>query len=68
MLPEADANGARTAANRLLSSLRAHEEHTLRWRAALVMYPKHGATPDELIDRAQMVLQPGRLASAVGAS
>ncbi len=68
MLPEADANGARIAANRLLSSLRAHEEHALRWRAALVMYPKHGATPDELIDRAQMVLQPGRLASAVGAS
>ncbi len=64
MLPEADANGARTAANRLLSSLRAHEEHTLRWRASLVMYPKHGATPDELIDRAQMVLRPGRLESA----
>ncbi len=68
MLPEIDADGARTAANRLLSSLRAHEEPSLRWRAALVMYPKHGATPDELIDRAQMVLQPGRLESAVGAS
>ena len=66
MLPEADANGARTAANRLLSSLRAHEEHTLRWRAALVMYPKHGATPDELIDRAQTVLRPGRLESSRG--
>jgi len=65
MLPEIDADGARTAANRLLSSLRAHEEPSLRWRAALVMYPKHGATPGELMDRAQIVLQPGRLASAV---
>lgn len=64
MLPEADANGARTAADRLLSNLRASEEHSLRWRASLVMYPKHGATPDELIDRAQMVLHPGRLESA----
>ena len=64
MLPEADANGARTAANRLLSSLRVSEELSLRWRAALVTYPKHGATPDELIDRAQMVLRPGRLESA----
>ncbi len=64
MLPEADVNGARTAADRLLSNLRSAAEHSLRWRAALVMYPKHGATPDELIDRAQMVLHPGRLESA----
>ena len=68
MLPETDANGARTAADRLLSDLRSPEEHSLRWRAALVMYPKHGATPDELIDRARVVLQPGRLESALRAS
>ncbi len=68
MLPEIEADGARTAANRLLSSLRAHEELSLRWRAALVMYPDHGATPGELMDQAQRVLQPGRLGSAVDAT
>ena len=64
MLPETDATGAKTAANRLLSGLRSAQDPPLRWRAALVVYPKHGSTPDELLNQAQSVLQPGRLESA----
>lgn len=60
MLPETDATGAKTAANRLLSGLRAAEDPPLRWRAALVTYPKHGSTPDELAKQALKVLQPDR--------
>ena len=66
MLPETDADGARSAANRLLTDLRAAQEPAASWRAALVSYPKHGSTPDELLDRARMVLQPSRLASSMG--
>ncbi len=64
MLPETDATGAKTAANRLLSGLRSAQDPPLRWRAALVTYPRHGSTPDELLGQAQQVLQPGRLDSA----
>lgn len=68
MLPETTADGARTAANRLLSGLRSSEEPPMPWRAALVTYPKHGANADELLYEAQSVLQPGRLESSVRAS
>jgi len=67
MLPETDVDGARTAANRLLTGLRGAEDPRMKWRAALVHYPKHGSNPDELLDQAQGVLQPGRLESAMGA-
>ena len=68
MLPETAAEGAKTAANRLLSSLRSSEDPPMPWRAALVTYPKHGANADELLDQAQKALQPGRLESSVRAS
>ena len=65
MLPEIAADGARTAANRLLSDLRSTEEPPMPWRAALVSYPIHGANVDELLAQAQKVLQPGRLESSL---
>lgn len=65
MLPETDVEGARSAANRLLTTLRVGQQAAKPWRAALVSYPKHGNTPDELLDKARMVLQPGRLASSM---
>ena len=68
MLPETAVDGARAAANRLLSGLLSSEEPPMPWRAALVIYPKHGANADELLDQAQMVLQPGRLESSLRAS
>ena len=68
MLPEISTDGARTAANRLLSSLRSSEEPPMRWRAALVSYPMHGSNADELLAQAQKVLQPGRLESSTRAS
>lgn len=68
MLPETDADGARAAASRLLGNLRSAGDQPMRWRAALVTYPRHGETADELIERALKVLRPGRLESAMRAS
>ena len=65
MLPETATDGARTAANRLLSDLRSSEEPHMAWRAALVSYPLHGSNVDELMGEAQKVLQPGRLESSL---
>ncbi len=68
MLPETAADGARAAANRLLSDLRSSGEPPMPWRAALVSYPMHGSNVDELMVQAQQVLQPGRLESSMRAS
>lgn len=68
MLPETATDGARTAANRLLSNLRSSEVPPMPWRAALVSYPIHGANVDELLYQAQQVLQPGRLESSIRAT
>ena len=67
MLPEIATDGARTAANRLLSALRSSEEPPMPWRAALVSYPMHGSNVDELLAQARKVLQPGRLESSMRA-
>jgi len=68
MLPEGDTDGARAAANRLLSGLRSSEDPPMPWRAALVSFPQHGANVDELLTQAQNVLQPARLESSMRAS
>ena len=68
MLPEIASDGARKAANRLLSDLRISEDPPMPWRAALVSYPLHGSNIDDLLSQAQRVLQPGRLESIIGAA
>jgi GGDEF domain-containing protein len=65
MLPETDGSGARSAGRRLIETLRSAGDATLRWRASLVTYPDHGATPDALMWEARRTLQPGRLESAL---
>jgi len=65
MLPETDAYGARTAGRRLIATLRGAGAPSLQWRASLVTYPDHGETPDALVWRARLTLQPGRLESAL---
>lgn len=65
MLPETERHGATAAGRRLLAELREAGGASLRWRAAIVAYPEHGDTPDALVGRAQAILQPGRLASAL---
>ena len=65
--PETATDGARTAANRLLTGLRSSKEPPMPWRAALVSYPTHGENVDDLLYQAQQVLQPGRLESSIRA-
>ena len=65
LLPETDHHGTQVASKRLVQALNAFDDPPLRWRAALVSYPKDGSHPDELLEQAQRLLQPGRLESAV---
>ncbi len=64
LLPGADREGARAAGKRLLAELRAASMPQVRWRGALVTYPEDGRSPNELIDRAFVILRRGRLESA----
>ena len=65
LLPETDHHGTQIASKRLVQSLFASDDPPLRWRAALVSYPKDGSNPEELLEQAQKLLRPGRLESAV---
>ena len=65
LLPETDHHGTQVASKRLVQALYASDDPPLRWRAALVSYPKDGSHPDELLEQAQRLLQPGRLQSAM---
>ena len=64
LLPEANREGARAAGKRLLAELRAASMPQVRWRGALVTYPEDGSSPNELLDRAFVILRRGRLESA----
>ncbi len=65
LLPETDHHGTQVASKRLVQALSTFDDPPLRWRAALVSYPKDGSHPDELLEQAQRLLQPGRLECAV---
>lgn len=65
LLPETDHYGTQVASKRLVQALNTFDDPPLRWRAALVSYPKDGSHPDELLEQAQRLLQPGRLESAI---
>ena len=65
LLPETDHRGTQVASKRLVEALNTFDDPPLRWRAALVSYPKDGSNPNELLEQAQRLLRPGRLESAV---
>ena len=65
LLPETDHHGTQVASKRLVQALNVSDDPPLRWRAALVSYPKDGSHSDELLEQAQRLLRPGRLERAV---
>ena len=67
LLPETDAPGAKVAAKRLLATLHTSGEHPARWRGAIACYPEDGDNPDKLLERANILLRPGRLESTTEA-
>jgi hypothetical protein len=64
-LPETEGDEAKETGRRLLSTLRSTSEEQLRWRGALVTYPQDGADSDTLLERALILLRPGRLENAL---
>ena len=67
LLPETDYEGAKAAARRLLATLRASGNPPARWRGALVSYPEDGSDAQALLERALILLRPGRLQSTTEA-
>lgn len=65
LLPSTDHHGTQVVSERLVQALNASDDPPLRWRAALVSYPKDGSHPNELLEQAQRLLRPGQLESAV---
>ena len=71
MLPETDDEGAKVAGTRLLAAISSSTNTPIRWRGALVSFPEDGTDPDELLERAVILLRAGRLQStteSMGAS
>ncbi len=60
LLPEADKADAQRAGRRLLATLRASNEGSLRWRGALICYPEDASDAESLLDKAIITLRRSR--------